>query len=599
MVRSLWALVPCLVILKLYWSQVQVQVSAQAVVIDQHQNQPQDPTTLTKSASTSSSSGSNTASHAAPWGAQTLPNPNADPIACGRQGVPSSYICDPDHYIHKDKADIIEGIIKMIVEGTSPFTQVSCNGHAVGAQIAVAVVKSIKGKSIGGVTNQDAQDFARHLHDNWGVGDKECNYGAVVFLSIEDRQLYISTGSGMKQMVTDDHLDLIIGRMKPYLKAGDVAPAIEVCVRDMGLILSGQEPFDSSASKASDAFDIIIPFAMFGAFLGVMFYSQKHAKKRQRDYDECVRKLSQVEKDRALALANQYQQRSCPICLGDFDESSSVSTGSTNTTATDSNGKTEASNSAKDAVKQDIASKASTTSVPQDAENATLPKAGEEAAPFLGRTNSVTSNTNAGTNGNISPTAARTESRSSSEESEIELLACGHRYHKSCLREWISSSTKLDCPVCRTPLGGPDAGGRTSGAFPTPTNRPTRPSSGASSSTYDGSATNDQDSCGSSTMGSNVQNNFNQRRGLYDPLVERELRFRLFQLHRLYPSYITPTTYEQWNRSFHTEPFTQDSRFRSSNPAMQEAVRKHGSSGSRVSFGGGSSRGGGGRGGSW
>ncbi len=36
-----------------------------------------------------------------------------------------------------------------------------------------------------------AQNFAKQLHDSWGVGDKECNNGVLLLLSIGDRQVSV------------------------------------------------------------------------------------------------------------------------------------------------------------------------------------------------------------------------------------------------------------------------------------------------------------------------------------------------------------------------------------------------------------------------
>jgi len=39
-----------------------------------------------------------------------------------------------------------------------------------------------------------------------------------MFLSVNDRVIYISTGKGMKDILTDSAITAIIESMKPYLK---------------------------------------------------------------------------------------------------------------------------------------------------------------------------------------------------------------------------------------------------------------------------------------------------------------------------------------------------------------------------------------------
>ena len=46
-----------------------------------------------------------------------------------------------------------------------------------------------------------ARDFAVYLHNSWGVGSESENNGIVLFISVEDRVLYISTGASVKALI--------------------------------------------------------------------------------------------------------------------------------------------------------------------------------------------------------------------------------------------------------------------------------------------------------------------------------------------------------------------------------------------------------------
>jgi hypothetical protein len=48
----------------------------------------------------------------------------------------------------------------------------------------------------GATPAQAAHDFAKALHERWGVGDAACNNGVLLLLAVENRQVYISTGTG-------------------------------------------------------------------------------------------------------------------------------------------------------------------------------------------------------------------------------------------------------------------------------------------------------------------------------------------------------------------------------------------------------------------
>ena len=65
---------------------------------------------------------------------------------------------------------------------------------ACGAQIVVAAVKTLNGLT--------REDYAYRLINEWGVGDKTGNNGAVLLLAIEEDDYYLTTGTGMER-----HLD--------------------------------------------------------------------------------------------------------------------------------------------------------------------------------------------------------------------------------------------------------------------------------------------------------------------------------------------------------------------------------------------------------
>ena len=60
---------------------------------------------------------------------------------------------------------------------------------ACGAQIVVAAVKTLDGLT--------REDYAYRLINEWGVGDKTGNNGAVLLLAIDEDDYYLTTGTGM------------------------------------------------------------------------------------------------------------------------------------------------------------------------------------------------------------------------------------------------------------------------------------------------------------------------------------------------------------------------------------------------------------------
>jgi uncharacterized membrane protein YgcG len=67
----------------------------------------------------------------------------------------------------------------------------------------VAVFHRLDHRKSGGDKAAAAREFARALHDAWGVGNPACQNGALIMLAVTDRQVYISTGAGIKAVVSD------------------------------------------------------------------------------------------------------------------------------------------------------------------------------------------------------------------------------------------------------------------------------------------------------------------------------------------------------------------------------------------------------------
>ena len=151
---------------------------------------------------------------AAQWSPESFPNPLKDVRRCGRGGKPS-WICDPDHVLSDYSQNVIEGIIHEIAAAQDPYRSAHCPasasdapGYQVGAcvavkspcvhllqanlqralQVAVALVDSMKLEK-GRSQAEQAEVFAKSVHNTWGVGDATCNSGLVLFLSKNDRQV--------------------------------------------------------------------------------------------------------------------------------------------------------------------------------------------------------------------------------------------------------------------------------------------------------------------------------------------------------------------------------------------------------------------------
>lgn len=108
-------------------------------------------------------------------------------------------------------------------------------------QVAIALMQHMKIPSSMAPATV-AQQMAKDLHAKWAVGSSDCDNGVLLLLSVDDRQVFISTGAGSMRYLSDNSLVDIISNMKPKLREQDFDGALEQAVVDIGLGLAGRPP---------------------------------------------------------------------------------------------------------------------------------------------------------------------------------------------------------------------------------------------------------------------------------------------------------------------------------------------------------------------
>eukprot|EP00191_Tetraselmis_sp_GSL018_P010159 CAMPEP_0177596786 /NCGR_PEP_ID=MMETSP0419_2-20121207/11325_1 /TAXON_ID=582737 /ORGANISM="Tetraselmis sp., Strain GSL018" /LENGTH=540 /DNA_ID=CAMNT_0019088835 /DNA_START=174 /DNA_END=1792 /DNA_ORIENTATION=- len=468
----------------------------------------------------------------AAWSPGEFPNPTVAHESCGR-GV-KSWICDPDRLLSKEEQDLVEGIIKKIAEGAQPFKKLPCGSSAeAGAQVAVAVVKSMDrsfraGKSAGTA----ARLFAKGLHDSWGVGSAECNNGVVLFLSVEDRQVYISTGAGVRKRLPDDVVGEIIDQMKPDLRAKRYGTAVAHAVEDIGNALANN-------FGGGGAYDWV-PFAAALSAMGVFaFFSRRHARHRARDYEAVKVHLNKITEAQERAQRNAYRATSCPVCLEDFESTPDAipvaEPGPDQSAGGDA--PPEAS-----AVRARPRSRAATPDVTPKAEPGA---SGPESESLL------------------EPEAPRAQGGSGKAVARDPVaLPCGHVFCERCIDEWMKGHRT--CPICRKD--------------------PTRPSGdggdGPSGDGGGGGGSDQPPGCGASASDdAGERHRGDARPGLWMGAAELgpELIFRLSSLQRRYPSFVTPHMVNRWAYDINhgrTIGWSADRDFLNRDPALVQQTQR-------------------------
>jgi len=82
-------------------------------------------------------------------------------------------------------------------------------------QVVVAIFKKMQSDS-------SIEDYTQRVAQHWGVGTKEKNNGAVLFVFTEDRKMFLQVGYGLEGALPDATAKSITEfRIKPHFKRGD------------------------------------------------------------------------------------------------------------------------------------------------------------------------------------------------------------------------------------------------------------------------------------------------------------------------------------------------------------------------------------------
>eukprot|EP00906_Rhabdomonas_costata_P025500 RCo036456 len=268
---------------------------------------------------------------ALPWRAEAIPDPTKDPVGCGRPAGSKSWICDPDRLLSPAGAHAIEQALQEIHVNVTRM----CGDTPQGYEVAVGLVRRMitGGEDIPEATRR----FARELHNRWGVGSAECDNGVMMFLSVDDRWIHISTGKGSREALPDSAVQHAISVMRPLLRSGSLSTAILAGVQDMGAHL--RQPVAAKPRNISKDLEMLLflveILGLVLMFLAVAFYlliflaealqwirglwvSWWQPPKRS-PRGEYRNQLAAIDQRMAAVEAGQLAATSCAICLEDFE----------------------------------------------------------------------------------------------------------------------------------------------------------------------------------------------------------------------------------------------------------------------------------------
>eukprot|EP00892_Ulva_mutabilis_P011785 jgi/Ulvmu1/897/UM101_0005.1 len=373
------------------------------------------------------------------WSVDSLPDPQTNPKACGREVI--GWVCSPDGVVDKDTLSIIQGNIVTIYAGKDPYSELYCphTGENVPVELMAVIVSKVDGD---GNPADKVAHFAAGLHDRFGVGSKACGSGAVIVISVKDRQVYISTGDLVGRQLKQPQIEGIISGIRPDLRDGKYGKAMEAAVIQVGLTLSGKvNPAAGGGDDSSFDWGLAFFGSIVAGFFGLSAWTGFRKKREQKDVRS---KLQRMQRDLKASKEGRYVATSCPICLDDF------------TPATDTAAESEAAG--------DSESRPLLDGDPGNASASTLqPSAppmpdwsgkptGSSGAKGASRSLAAASSgaAGAGSSGGAPATlhaAAASFSAPASDTREPFMLPCGHTFCEACITEWLNRHQ--ECPVCR------------------------------------------------------------------------------------------------------------------------------------------------------
>ena len=127
----------------------------------------------------------------------------------------------PEHYFN-DYAHVVRPATAQALDNElTQFERDTSN------QIVVVIYPQLQ-------TDSSLEDYTQRLVDRWGVGQKDKNNGAVLFVFIQDRKSRIATNYGLEGALPDAVCKRILDdEMAPRFRAGDYDGGLEAAVTAM------------------------------------------------------------------------------------------------------------------------------------------------------------------------------------------------------------------------------------------------------------------------------------------------------------------------------------------------------------------------------
>lgn len=287
--------------------------------------------------------------------ADSVPAPwydNHNVCATGSSGFnkgETASVCDPSGLLTSRQMDDLNREIYPVFRGQSPYSLVECppnsNEAAHGFRIAAMVIRRLP--SDGNTLATRARLYAEAIFTNWNLGDN-CGASVLIFMSWEDRRLYIKTGSLAANYISNTKINSIFQSMTKHLEKDDIYSALDTAVTQLSYLLhsyhpnhphhappptsapgvpltpTNDHPFGPLFFKRGPTWwDLELSLVVVGCAICLVMacchgFGGPDAARLRREKKALLLKLDTVRTEYIRASMPQYEPASCPICQEQF-----------------------------------------------------------------------------------------------------------------------------------------------------------------------------------------------------------------------------------------------------------------------------------------
>ncbi len=143
-------------------------------------------------------------------------------------------------------------------------------------QIVVAIYPDMQSES-------DVADYTQRIAQTWGVGGKEHNNGVVLFVFVQNHQMFIQTGYGVEGALPDaTAFDITHNLIAPFFKKNDYAGGLKAGITAMMQAVRGEYKGTGRTQKEGDggAGGMPIGLIIFLVIVILIIVSSRSARRR-------------------------------------------------------------------------------------------------------------------------------------------------------------------------------------------------------------------------------------------------------------------------------------------------------------------------------